>query len=104
MKRILLYMVAVVWILTFLWQTVAHAFYTECTVTKEMHLANRPNGSSDPRFGIIKKGDKVAFRDKYKDWWFVLHYNYDGKILVDVNYGWIPRSVLTDCQQQEGTP
>ena len=79
--------------------TTASAFYTECTVTKEMHLANRPNGSSDPRFGIINKGDKVAFRDKHKDWWFVIHYNGNTP-----EYGWVPRNVLTNCQVQEGTP
>jgi len=36
------------------------ASYTECSVTKEMELATRPNGPTEPRYAIINKGDKVA--------------------------------------------
>ena len=76
------------------------AFYTECTVTKDTQLSIRPNGPTEPRYATVNKGDKVAFRDRYQGWWFVLHYS--GQSSVD--YGWLPENVLTNCQKQEGTP
>jgi len=79
--------------------TPARAFYTECTVTKDTQLTNRPGGKTDVRYGSVMKGDKVAFRDKHKDWWFVLHYR-DGS----TRYGWLPKSILTACKVMEGTP
>jgi hypothetical protein len=36
--------------------TPAMAFYTECTVTRDMDLATRPNGPSEPRYMGISKG------------------------------------------------
>jgi hypothetical protein len=77
------------------------AFYTECTVTNDTELAIRPGGHSEPRYAPIEKGDKVAFRNSYQNCWFVLHYvgNEGGH-----DYGWVPQSVLTDCQKMDGTP
>jgi hypothetical protein len=74
-----------------------------------MPLAIRPDGPTEPRYEIIRKGDKVAFRNKYKNWWFVLHTSVDPDNCnvnkgCTIEYGWIPQSVLTDCQNQEGTP
>ena len=77
----------------------AVAIYTECTVTKDMDLATRPNGPSEPRYIRIAKGDKVAFRQSYQDWWFVMHAK--GPM---IDYGWIPKNVLSNCEEQEGTP
>jgi hypothetical protein len=77
----------------------ASAFYTECTVSKEAELSNRPGGQTEPRYMPVDKGDKVAFRDKYQDWWFVMH-SKDGT----TDYGWLPESVLTRCKKMEGTP
>lgn len=77
----------------------ASAFYTECTVAKDTELANRPGGQTEPRYMPVNKGDKVAFRDKYQDWWFVMHYA-DGR----TDYGWLPQNVLTRCKKMEGTP
>jgi hypothetical protein len=79
--------------------TPALAFYTECSATKDMGLATRPDGPTEPRYQRIEKGDKLAFRNSYKDWWFVLPYKGD-----TTEYGWVPRNALTDCQRQEGTP
>ena len=47
----------------------------------------------------VNKGDKVAVRDEYQDWWFVMHSS-DGS----TDYGWLPKKVLTRCKQMEGTP
>lgn len=47
----------------------------------------------------VDKGDKVAFRDKYQEWWFVMH-SKDG--ITD--YGWLPENVLTRCKKMDGTP
>lgn len=77
----------------------ANAFYTECTVSKEAELANRPGGNIDPRFQPVEKGDKVAFRDKFEGWWFVMH-SKDG--ITD--YGWLPENILTRCKKMDGTP
>jgi hypothetical protein len=77
----------------------ASAFYTECTVSKDTELANRPDGPTEPRYMPVDKSDKVAFRDKYQDWWFVMH-SKDGS----TDYGWLPASVLTRCKKMEGTP
>jgi hypothetical protein len=79
--------------------TPAMAFYTECTVSKDTELATRPNGPTEPRYAPVNKGDKVAFRGSYHDWWFVMHAKEGGE-----DYGWLPRNVLTNCQKQEGTP
>lgn len=77
----------------------ASAFYTECTVTKDIELANRPGGQTEPRYQPVDKGDKVAFRDKYQEWWFVMH-SKDG--ITD--YGWLPENVVTRCKKMDGTP
>ncbi|WP_316194491.1 hypothetical protein [Bradyrhizobium sp. SZCCHNRI3052] len=73
----------------------ASAFYTECTAIKEIELLNRPDGRTDPRFEPVAKGDKVAFRDEYQGWWFVIH---------DGTYGWVQKSDLTKCKKMDGTP
>jgi hypothetical protein len=73
-------------------------------VTKDIKLAIRPNGPTEPRYAQINQGDKVAFRNRYQDWLFVLHYGHDGDVQTGVDYGWIPENVLTNCQEQEGTP
>ena len=80
--------------------TPATAFYTECTVTKDTELSIRPGGPSEPRYMPVNKGDKVAYRNSYQDWWFVMHASGDSA----VDYGWLPRNVLTNCHQMEGTP
>jgi hypothetical protein len=95
MKNLLLVCAAV------LITTPAMALYTECTVPKDMELATRPNGPTEPRYRLIHKGDKVAFRNSYKHWWFVMH---DADDNGTVDYGWIPHNVLTDCQKRDGTP
>lgn len=83
--------------------TPAMASYTECTVNKDTDLAIMPNGPTEPRYQPVNKGDKVAFRGSYKDWWFVLHYTGSGADSIS-DYGWVPKSVLTDCREQDGTP
>jgi hypothetical protein len=75
------------------------ASYTECTVTKTMDLATRPNGPTEPRYREIEKGDKVAFRGSYQDWWFVMHAKDE-----TTDYGWVPKNALSNCKAQEGTP
>jgi hypothetical protein len=83
--------------------TPAMATYTECTVTKEISLASRPGGPSEPRYLTVNKGDKVAYRQSYQGWWFVMHATHaDDSWTVD--YGWIPQKVLTNCKPMEGTP
>ena len=77
----------------------ASAFYTECTVSKDIELANRPDGQTEPRYMPVNKGDKVGVHDEYQDWWFVMHSS-DGS----TDYGWLPKKVLTRCKQMEGTP
>jgi hypothetical protein len=52
MKNLLLAAVAVVALVT-----PAIATYTECTVTKEISLASRPGGHSEPRYLTVNKGD-----------------------------------------------
>jgi hypothetical protein len=79
--------------------TPAMAFYTECTVKRDMALASRPNGPSEPRYMGIDKGDKVAYRQSYQGWWFVMHAKNDA-----VDYGWVRQKVLSNCKAQEGTP
>jgi hypothetical protein len=81
----------------------AMAFYTECSVTKDTRLLNRPNGWAEPRFAQVDKGDKVAFRDRYQKWWFVLHVVGEAPNM-SADYGWISENVLTDCQPKDGTP
>jgi hypothetical protein len=82
----------------------AAAFYTECTVAKDMQLATRPDGPSEPRYMPVNKGDKVAFRASYENWWFVLNYGPDGRDGDRADYGWLPKNVLIECQGREGTP
>ncbi len=77
----------------------ASAAYTECTVTQDTDLANRPGGNTEPRYQPVEKGDKVAFRDKHQGWWFVMHAK-DGS----TDYGWLPENVLTKCKKMDGTP
>jgi len=87
--------------------TPAMAFYTECTVTKDTELATRPNGPTEPRYKAVNKGDKLAFRGKYQNWWFVMHASYcDGgnNEGCTVDYGWLPENILTACHKMEGTP
>jgi hypothetical protein len=77
----------------------ASASYTECRVAKDTELANRPGGQIEPRYLPVNKGDKIAFRDKYQDWWFVMH-----AIEERTDYGWLPENVLTRCKKMDGTP
>ena len=79
--------------------TSASASYTECTVTKDTQLAIRPGGPSEPRYAPVNKGDKVAYRNQYQAWWFVLHYSDN-----NADYGWLPRAILGNCHGREGTP
>lgn len=95
MKKLLLAAAALV---TF--ATPLHAFYTECTVTKDIETMDRPHGITMGRWSPLKKGGKVAVRDTYQDWVFVLHFSDDGH----EEYGWVPRNVLDNCKSQEGTP
>jgi hypothetical protein len=82
----------------FVFATPAMALYTECTVTRDMDLATRPNGPSEPRYRRIEKGDKIAYRQSYQGWWFVMHAKDDS-----VDYGWVPQNVLSNCTAREGT-
>ncbi len=77
----------------------ASAFYTVCTVAKDIELSNRLGGPTEPRYMPVAKGDKVAFRDKHQGWWFVMHAT-DGR----TDHGWLPENVLTKCKKMEGTP
>ena len=79
--------------------TPAMAFYTECTVVKDLTLSIRPGGPTEPRYMPVNKGDKVAFRSSYQGWWFVMHASDS-----TVDYGWLPQNVLIDCHKMEGTP
>ena len=94
MKRLLFTTVTVLALTAQAW-----AFYTECSVTKETTLSIRPNGPTEPRYMPVKKGDKVAYRNSYRDWWFVMHADGD-----KTDYGWLPQNVLANCQKMEGTP
>jgi hypothetical protein len=73
------------------------------TVTKETHLLSRLDGQIEPRYMIVNKGDKVAGRQSYQGWWFVMHAVQNGD-RWDVDCGWLPRNILTDCHEKEGTP
>jgi hypothetical protein len=77
----------------------ANASYTECSVSKEISLATRPGGPSEPRYETVNKGDKVAYRGSHQKWWFVMHATDGG-----ADYGWVPQNVLTNCKAQDGTP
>jgi hypothetical protein len=94
MKKLLLVAAAVVG-----FATPASAFYTECTVLKDIAIVNRPGGHSMPRWSPLEKGDKIAIMDTYQQWVFVLHW-----VDTQQEYGWLPRNVLANCQRQEGTP
>jgi hypothetical protein len=80
--------------------TPSHAFYTECTVKKDIEAMDRPHGITMGRWSPLKKGEKVAVRDTYQDWVFVLHFPDGGQ----GEYGWVPRNILDNCKSQEGTP
>jgi hypothetical protein len=78
----------------------ADAFYTECAVTQDLNLARRPNGPTEPRH-YVAKDERVAFRDKEGDWWYVIHYASDSG---SGDYGWVHKRMLTDCKKMDGTP
>jgi hypothetical protein len=78
----------------------ANAFYTECAVTQDLNLARRPSGPTEPRH-YVTKGDRVAFRDREGDWWYVIHYASDSG---PGDYGWVHKRMLTDCKKMDGTP
>jgi hypothetical protein len=80
--------------------TPAYAFFTECTATKDVEMVDRPQGGTIGRWSPIKKGEKVAIRDTYQDWSFVLHFVYGNK----EQYGWVQNATLANCRRQEGTP
>jgi hypothetical protein len=94
MKRLLLAAAAVA-----AFATPSYASYTECAVQKDTDMVNRPGGSTDPRWSPLEKGNKVAIRDTYRDWVFVVHFVDDRS-----EYGWVPRDALVKCQPREGTP
>ena len=96
MKRMLITVAA----LALLW-TAAHASYTECIVKQDTETLNRPNGTHDPRWSNLSKGERVAIRDVFQDWAFVTFYTDRAE---GYEYGWLPRSVLTSCKMREGTP
>jgi hypothetical protein len=50
--------------------TNANAFYTQCTVQRDIAPANRPDGRTDTRWSNFEKGQKVALRDIHGDWYF----------------------------------
>ena len=77
----------------------SYASYTECTVRKDTDLVNRPGGLTEPRWSPLEKGGKVAIRDTYRDWVFVVHFVDDRG-----EYGWVPRNALVTCQAKDGTP
>jgi hypothetical protein len=66
---------------------------------KEIEAVSRPGGQTQPRWRPLEKREKVAIRDVYQDWVFVLHF-------VDEHeeYGWVPRAALMRCQAKDGTP
>jgi hypothetical protein len=79
--------------------TPAQASFTECTVKKGIDILNRPDGHLEGRFTPLEKGEKVAIRDTYQDWVFVLHF------VTDHNeYGWIKRNSVDSCKAMDGTP
>jgi hypothetical protein len=81
--------------------TGAQAFWTECTVNKEIDAVDRPHGENgSPRWETLAKGTKIALRDTYQDWAFVSHRRDEG----NEEYGWVPRGILSNCKPQEGTP
>jgi hypothetical protein len=84
--------------------TPASALYTQCTAMKDSRLLNRPSGSLEPRFAIVAKGESVAIRDAYRDWWFVMHSVPLDNGTSTSDYGWLPRSILADCHEIDGTP
>lgn len=85
----------------------SQAAFTECTTLKEIALATRPGGGTEPRWLPVEKGNAVAIRDIYRDWVFVVHYIQSGEgddKTVTTQYGWLPRKVINGCKQQDGTP
>ena len=94
MRKLLLATAAVV-----AFATASHASYTECIVQKDTDLVTRPGGPPEPRWSPLEKGEKVAIRDTYRDWVFVVHFVDDRG-----DYGWLPRNTLINCQAKEGTP
>lgn len=73
---------------------------------KETSFYRMPGGSIEPRFTLAMRGDKVALKDQYKNWHFVLHYigKHPGGTVDSVEYSWIAANVLADCRNMEGTP
>jgi hypothetical protein len=87
--------------------TPSHASYTECVALKEITLATRPGGDTEPRWSPVEKGNAVAIRDVYRDWVFVIHHNTYGEgdsKTVETQYGWLPRKAISGCRQMDGTP
>jgi hypothetical protein len=62
-------------------------------------MLNRPGGSTVGRWTPLERDAKVAIRDTYQDWVFVLHWVDDQQ-----QYGWVLRNALDKCRVQEGTP
>ncbi|MCP1762373.1 hypothetical protein [Bradyrhizobium japonicum] len=85
----------------FAFPAISHASYTECTMPKETELANRPGGQTEPRWLPIEKDQKVAIRDTFRDWVFVVHFDKDSGESV---YGWVQRNDLASCRAKDGTP
>jgi hypothetical protein len=77
----------------------AHAFFTECTAVKNVQALDRPQGIVIGRFAEIKTGEKLAVRDTYQDWAFVLRYD-----LGREQYGWVRQTTLDMCTKRDGTP
>jgi hypothetical protein len=88
-------------------------------VTLEVDLFGRPNQYWTPcsmvegkgrhrefaTYNLLSiEGDKVAYRQSYQGWWFVMHAIHDGDNSWTVDYGWIPQNVLTNCHAMDGTP
>ena len=93
--------------------TSVNAFYTQCTVHKDIEPVNRPNGETVPRWPSLEKGEKVAIRStynsktksaathehKYYNWVFIYYFRPGEQW-----FGWVPANVLDNCQAMEGTP
>jgi hypothetical protein len=94
MKKLLLAAAALV-----AFATPSRAFYTECTVKKDIAAMDRPQGRPIFRWHPLTKGGKVSIFDTYQDWVFVSHFESGSD-----EYGWVPRNTLDNCKPQEGTP
>jgi hypothetical protein len=47
----------------------------------------------------LEKGGKIAIRDSFRDWTFVVHFDKGQSV-----YGWMQRNDLVSYQSKEGTP